>query len=421
VQQQFADSGSWDMARLETGLREALMKDGCRILEALLNQPGALGTVQPEGQLHEIRSRRVQSLLGPFELRRGYYHSGDRRLFPMDTLLGLTDSYTPGLAKLMCRAAGMDGAYEEASQTLELYAGVEVPASQVRRLAQEIGYDLGTWNPRREELRCGEVPTLYIACDGTGVPMRKEETRGRRGKAPDGTSATREVKLGCVFSSHGVDEKGHPVRDESSTTYVASFEPAGDFGLKLRQEAVLRGMAKARRMVFIGDGACWVWNLARTNFPGCIEILDFYHACEHLAVLADALWPNPKPTEQVKRWIKCLKAGQLRKVLAQATRALPHHGPRRAAALREIEYFKTNSARMQYNIFRKQGLFIGSGVVEAGCKTVVGKRAKQSGMFWRIPGAQHVLNIRCAVLGQTYDAYWCHRRQTQLQSLKIPA
>lgn len=423
VQQQFAASGSWDMASLEAGLRTALLKDGCRILEALLNQPGSLGAHQPLGHLHEVRSRRVQSLLGSFELQRGYYQLGLKRFFPMDALLGLTDSYTPGLAKMMCRAASTDGSYEEAAQTLQVYAGVEVPASQIRRMAQEIGDDLGCWSQHRHESRCEEVPTLYVSGDGTGVPMRKGETRGRKGKAPDGTSATREVKLGCVFSSHGVDEEGQPLRDPGSTTYVASFDPAEDFGRMLRQEARLRGAGKALRIAFIGDGALWVWNLARTNFPNAVQVLDFYHACEHLGVLAEAFWPNQKEkmSDKVKQWIDLLKADKVDKILAQARQTLPHHGPRKQTALREIEYFKTNTSRMRYATFKKQGLFIGSGVVEAGCKTVIGKRTKQSGMFWNVPGAQHILNLRCAVMGETYDAYWTHRQQTQLESLKPAA
>lgn len=421
VEHQFAASGSWDMESLEAGLRAALLRDGCRILEALFNQPGTLGAVQPVGQLHEVRSRQVRSLLGTFELQRGYYQDGTGRAFPMDTLLGLTDSYTPGLTKLACRAAGTDGSYEEASQTLALYAGVNIPASQIRRLTEIIGPEVGAWSPKREEPRSNQVPTLYVAADGTGVPMRKEETQGRKGRAEDGTAATREIKLGCVFSSHGVDEQGHPARDPGTTTYLARFDNAEDFGSQLRQEARLRGLGKAQRSVFIGDGAHWIWNLARINFPGAIEILDFYHACEHLGVLARALWPEPKALLKLKQWIEDLRQNRLNKILAQASSALPHHGPRKETAQREIEYFKTNASRMTYANFRQQGLFIGSGVVEAGCKTVIGKRTKQSGMFWRVPGAQHVLNIRCAVLGEIYDAFWDHRRKSEIQSLNLAA
>ena len=201
VQRQFKDAGTWDMAKLESGLREALLKDGCHILEGLLNQRNALGRFRPAGTLHDNRARKVRSLLGTFELIRGYYQQVGDRFFPMDEALGLLESYTPGLAKMMCRAASTDGSFEEAEETLRIYAGVDVPASQIRKMAQEIGPGIGQWSQEREETRCEAVPTLYVEYDGTGVPMRKEETQGRKGKQPDGTSATRggQARYGVHF------------------------------------------------------------------------------------------------------------------------------------------------------------------------------------------------------------------------------
>lgn len=423
VQAQFEQTRTWDMATLENGLREALLKDGCHILEGLLNQPHSLGKHTPIGECHEHRSKRVQSLLGSFELTRGYYKTATRRFFPMDGLLGLTDSYTPGLAKVMCRAAGTDGSYDEAEETLKVYAGVNVPASQIRRMVQRIGPDIAQWTGGREEARCKTVPTLYASYDGTGVPMRKSETQGRKGKQPDGSSATREVKLGSVFTSQGVDEEGHPIRDPGSTTYVASFENAEAFGAMIRQEARLRGLGRAQRVAVLGDGAHWIWNLARINFPRAKQILDFYHACEHLSVLASALFPGNegKVSKVVHKWTKWLENDKVLHVVDEAQKYLPHHGPRRDSAICEMGYFTRNTERMMYATFKKDGYFIGSGVVEAGCKTVVGKRAKQSGMFWRVYGAQNILNIRCSVISETYDLYWQARRQAQIQALKPAA
>jgi len=423
VQAQFEQTRTWDMSTLETGLREALLKDGCHILEGLLNQPNALGTHRPVGVCHENRSKRVQSLLGSFDLTRGYYRTTKGHFFPMDKLLGLTDSYTPGLAKVMCQAAGTDGSYDDAEETLKIYAGVTVPASQIRRMVQHIGPDIAQWSGHREEARCETVSTLYASYDGTGVPMRKSETQGRKGKQPDGSSATREVKLGCVFSSQEVDEEGHPIRDPGSTTYVASFQHAENFGSMIRQEARLRGLGRAERVAVLGDGAHWIWNLARINFPQAQQILDFYHACEHLSVLAGALFPanEKRVTSVVRKWVKWLENDKVLHVVAEAQKHLPHHGPRRDTATCEMGYFTRNVERMMYGTFKKDGYFIGSGVVEAGCKTVVGKRAKQSGMFWRVYGAQNILNIRCSVMSQTYDLYWQARRQDQIRALKTAA
>ena len=281
-QRGFEENGSWDMASLEAGLKKTLMRDGCRILEALLNQPSALGEYEPDGAAHDQRTRTVHSLLGSFRLTRGYYRQEQGNVCPMDQVLGLIGSYSPGLAKLMCRAAGTDGSYEEAGQTLAVYAGVDVPAAQIRSMVQTIGPDVQVWSEGRDEARCKPTPVMYISYDGTGIPMRKEETQGRKGKQADGSSASREVKLGCVFTSSGVDEEGCALRDENSTSYLASFESAEAFGLSMLKEARLRGLGRAEQSVVIGDGAHWIWNQASMNFPEAVEVLDYYHAREHL-------------------------------------------------------------------------------------------------------------------------------------------
>lgn len=367
AQQAFEANGTWDMASLEHGLKQALMRDGCQILQALLNQPAALGEHEAKGTLHDRRTRTVHSLLVSFRLTRGYYRHPEGNGCPTDRVLGLVDSYSPGLAKLMCRAAGMDGSYEEAEQTLELYAGVRVPASQVRSVAQTVGPDLQAWSETRSETRCSQVPIIYISYDGTGVPMRKEETQGHKGKQADGTSATREVKLGCVFTGTAFDKESRPLRDPQSTTHLASFDPAEAFGLCMLKEARLRGLGKAEQAVVIGDGAHWIWNQAALNFPGAIQTLDYYHAREHLGVLAEAVYPSEEERgRQLEKWISLLDEVEVGKLADLADRKKARSGKRRAVAVREIEYFRNNARRMQYARFKEQGFFIGSGVVEAG-------------------------------------------------------
>ena len=418
AQRQFELGGGWDMAALEHGLREALFNDGCKILEALLNQPGVLGEHAPNEPYYEKRTRKVQCLLGSFDLERGYYKTEEGWNFPMDRMLGLIGSYTPGLAKMMCRAAGTDGSFHEAEDTLRIYAGAEVPASQIRAVAQKIGPSIAEWSPTREESRCKKVPTMYISYDGTGVPMRKEETKGRKGKQPDGSSITRELKLGCVFTAHTTDDEGNPLRDPDSTTYVTSFDHAGEFTAMLLREARLRGLGKAKRKVVLGDGARWIWKQARIHFPQAVHILDYYHAREHLSVLAEALFPDSEGRDaQIKKWVKWIDGDHVLRIAEDATGRLPRSGPRRKTAKREVEYLRSNAKRMMYATFKSKDYFIGSGVVEAGCKTVVGKRTKQSGMFWKVDGAQNILDIRTAVLGDTYDGYWEHRQHEEKRKL----
>ncbi|HVV00818.1 MAG TPA: ISKra4 family transposase, partial [Verrucomicrobiae bacterium] len=232
------------------------------------------------------------------------------------------------------------------------------------------------------------------------------------------SAKTREVKLGCVFLQTEADKEGHPIRKEESTSYIGSFEQAAEFGLLLRQEARRRGLARAAKIVFIGDGAAWIWELARVNFPGAILILDFYHALQHVHGLVDALWgeETPEGKKTIKLWKRWLLKGKASQILAQAKEPLDSVLDTEAAR-KEIGYLENNLERMTYGAFRKAGYFIGSGVVEAGCKTVIGKRMKCSGMFWSEEGGQGVLDLRCALLSNRLDAFCQARATAQLAQI----
>jgi len=260
------------------------------------------------------------------------------------------------------------------------------------------------------------VPVLYVSNDGTGVPMRREELEGVAGKQPDGSAHTREAKLGCVFTQSATDKNGEPVRDADSTSYVGTFQGCREAGILLRQEALRRGYGTALQVICLGDGAAWVWENARTNFPGAIQILDFYHASEHAGTLAAALWGagTTKAKQTQGDWCHQMKAADTTRMIKQATRLLRTSSTlsamQRDEAQREINYFTTHARRTEYGRFRAQGWFIGSGVVEAGCKTVVGRRLKQSGMFWSKRGGEDLLSLRCLMMGPHFDAAWNARR-----------
>jgi hypothetical protein len=251
---------------------------------------------------------------------------------------------------------------------------------------------------------------MYVEADGTGVPMRAEELEGRVGKQEDGSAKTREVKLGAVFTQTRTDEEGQPVRDYQSTTYVGSFEPAADFGGRLRQEARRRGLGRAGKVVFLGDGAAWIWEVARVNFPLAILILDLYHALEHLHALCEGLYgPGPWAKRMEQTWEEWLRHDQVEEVIAAATRRLESLGPQADDALaRQIAYFANHKDKMRYQTYREQGLFYGSGVVEGGCRAVIGQRLKESGMFWSLTGASNVTVLRCALMGNRWDECWNH-------------
>jgi len=259
-------------------------------------------------------------------------------------------------------------------------------------------------------VRLKTIPKLYIAYDGTGVPVVARETEGRRGKATD-QAKTREAKVGCVFTQTHVNEKGHPVREEGSTSYVGAIETAAAFGRRIYSEAVARGLDQAQRIVVLGDGAAWIWKIAEEHFPAAIEIVDLYHARQHLAELAKLVYGplNPKSKPWSTARYQELDAGQVEKVMG-AIWSL--HSPDKKVQQhidRERNYFQTNAERMRYAEFRHQGLFVGSGVVEAGCKTIVGFRLKQSGMQWTIRGANPIIALRCLGLSGRWEQFWENR------------
>jgi hypothetical protein len=216
----------------------------------------------------------------------------------------------------------------------------------------------------------------------------------------------------CVHPDH-LGPKGFPIRDPDSSTYTGAIETAEEFGKRIYLEAWNRGWSRAEKKVVMGDGAEWIWNLADRHFPGAVQIVDLYHARQHLWELARKLHPNDQAAQ--KAWMKVhqkrlLDKGKIEK-LVLAFRSIVSTNPELTEKIRiEAEYFERNAARMRYPKFRRQHFFVGSGVIEAGCKTVIGSRLKQSGMFWTVRGANAIIALRCCQLNDRFEDYWENRR-----------
>jgi hypothetical protein len=247
---------------------------------------------------------------------------------------------------------------------------------------------------------------LYIAVDGTGIPVVAREAEGRKGKAGDGRARTREVKLACLFTQTRLDNGGKPVRDPSSTTCLATFEPAERFGVLLDAEARRRGIGHIRQPVVLGDGAAWIWNLSDQYYPAATQIVDLYHAREHLhdlANLAARLLAGHRNDWLAAR-LEELDAGDVDAILT-AGRGLNFTGSLSTERDKALAYFEHNAHRMRYRHFRELGMFVGSGVVEAGCKSI-GQRLKLSGMRWTIHGATGIATLRCLDASGRWDQIW---------------
>jgi hypothetical protein len=416
-----------DLEAVEMATRASVHRAGSAVLTGLLSSREAHATrvtcsCGSEAHYHDQRSKQLLTAVGPVDYERSYYvcpHCQQGQS-PRDRELDIEGTqYSPSLRRMMA-VVGSESSFERGRQQLELLAGLKVNAKAVERQAEAIGADIArceqmnidrTIQLELPEILGPAVPKLYIEMDGVQVPIVQADTEGRQGRVPGQPPRTREVKLGCVFTQTACDDQGRPMRDEASTTYVGAIEEAQPFGRRLYTEAWQRGWSQALLKVILGDGAPWIWNIADQHFPGAIQIVDLYHAREHIWELAAKL--SPSDEKQRKRWakkmIKHLDCGRMEALVA-ALRAFPTSNVDLLENLRtEADYFQRNRERMRYPRFRKLGLFVGSGVIEAGCKTVIGARLKQSGMFWTVRGANAIIALRCNRISGTFEDYWENR------------
>lgn len=408
-------SGS-EVAQLEILIRAAVFKTANAVVGWLLQAAAQRADSDYQAKPGEARKSRetisAQGIFGTFQVARDYYyHEGKKQgHYPADAALGLEVGYTPALAKLLCLEGADESTYLKAQRHLEQTGGIQVSARQIQRVVQRVGEQAQCWQERPAQPGSCDAKVMYVSADGTGIPMVRQELAGRRGKQSDGTAKTRQVYLGCVFTQHDVDEEGHPVRDWESTTYVSSLQSIHDFGPCLRQEALRRGLASVAQVVVLIDGAEGLENMGKDCFKDAIQIVDFYHAVEHAGQVLQALLGKNHPDCEKRRrqWAKGLLKDKVQSLIAQ-TRKECAGQPQAGAVEKELGYFVRNADRMQYGSFRAAGYFIGSGVVEAGCKTVIGGRCKQSGMFWSRSGAENILALRCINSSRRLEEFWKDR------------
>ena len=426
--------GRTDLEAVESALRAALHQAGAAALSQVLQfaAPAADERQLPcpcghHARYQEIRSKPLLTIVGPVLLSRPYYlcsqcHGGQ---FPVDVELDIENTeFSPGVRR-MHALVGQQAPFDHGREQMQVLAGLTVTTKSVERIAEAMGSDLA-WREQAEidqalqldlpVLTGAPIPVVYVQMDGTGIPVVKKETVGRPGKRDGQPAHTREVKLGCVFTQTRWDEKGFALRDPDSTTYTGAIETAEEFGKRIYREALQRGWSRARKKVVIGDGAEWIWNLVAEHFPGAREIVDLYHARQHLWTVARQLYPQEEV--QQKAWMKVhqkrlLDKGKIEKLVSEL-HSIATTNPQLAEKIRtEAVYFERNAERMRYPRFRRQHLFVGSGVIEAGCKTVVGSRLKQSGMFWTVRGANAILALRCSHLNGRFEDYWEQRQEAR--------
>jgi hypothetical protein len=418
-----------DLEAVEMAIRGSMHQAGAAVLSQLLEFPPPSSERRQcacacghSARYVELRSKPVLTAVGSAECVRPYYlcehcHRGQ---FPVDVELDIENTeLSPGVRRMLA-VVGQEGPFEQGRQQMELLAGLSVTTKAVERTAEAIGEDIEV-HQQRELQRAMQLelpiaigprlPVVYAEMDGTGIPVVRKESVGRAGKQDGQPAHTREAKLGCVFTQTTVDEEGYPLRDEASTSYVGGIESCEAFGRRLYAEACRRGWARAEKKVVLGDGADWIWNQADLHFPEATQIVDLYHAREHLWKLAAKLYANDAPAQ--RRWVMVRKDklddGKIECLVASLRAVAASHPELAEDIFAEANYFANNKERMRYPKFRQQGFFVGSGVIEAGCKTVLG-RLKRSGMFWTVRGANAIIALRCCQLSDKFEDYWEDRR-----------
>jgi hypothetical protein len=424
-------TGRTDLEAIEMMIRSGMHRAGAAGITALLQFPAPPAEQRSvacscghQAQYQELRSKSVLTAVGMVEVSRPYYlcphcHNGQ---FPADVELDIENTETSPGVRRMQAVVGQEGPFDHGRVQIKLLADLEVTTKAVERTAEAVGEDIASNEQEKIQeamqlnlpIVIGQpIPILYVQMDGTGIPVVKHETADRKGKTDGQPAHTREVKLGCVFTQKDWDKEGYAIRDVDSTTYTGAIESAEEFGKRIYREAWDRGWGRAEKKVLLGDGSPWIWNIGNQYFPGAIQILDLYHAREHLSEVAKKLHPNDSAAQ--KAWLAIhqdaqLDEGKIEELVA-ALRSIPSTSTELLETLRtEANYFETNADRMRYPAFRAQHLFVGSGVIEAGCKTVIGSRFKRSGMFWTVRGANAIIALRCCHLNGRFEDYWECRR-----------
>ena len=419
-----------DLEACEFSVRNAVMALGARFLERPLNKVGRGRQAVP------IRCRRcgqpmvsvgvkyktLYTILGPARFGRSLFVCEPCRTqrFPADEALGIEHThFSPGAQRMMAKAASRS-TFAQAAEDLTLYANLRVTPKTIERSAEAIGREIEAWMKLQDAALLRQACVLetppskpantphimYIEYDGTGIPIRRAELAGRKGKQSDGSALTREVKLGCLFTQTAFDSEGHPIRDPNSTSYVGAIESSVAFGKRLYAEALRRGLQTCTKIVLITDGAHYNKSIAEMHFPNAVHIIDLYHAFQHVHELARLLVSEKLRETIDAQWTSLLDEGRIEDLIKNAGEHLPRTGPTREQGTAKINYFRTNAESMRYDSFRAQRFFVGSGVIEAGCKTVIGARLKASGMFWSQIGANAIIALRCCVYSRRFEQFW---------------
>lgn len=347
--------------------------------------------------------RQIVTLNGVLTLRRAIYYccACHQSFAPHDRVLALDSGQATSAVRTHAAYLAALLPFAQAATTLEMLTAVSLSAASVERIACSVGKALRAAQQKQVEAhhidRLPEpmekrVKRLYIGMDGVFVPLREEWKRDKRQGAL--TCRYAESKVGVVYEALP-DETGRDGR-LTARTYTATMENAEVFGPQLATVAHQQGHHQTQDVVVLADGAAWIWQIAGKQFTRATQIVDFYHASQHLAQVAEARFGQN--TAEGKAWLSARQAelldDKVEAVLANLKAWQPSNVTKKELRRTTYNYFAGNAHRMRYKTFRDKGYYIGSGIVEAGCKQVVTQRLKLAGMHWRQETAEAILTLR---------------------------
>lgn len=452
VMEQMEMIGEGDLQTLEQSILTACLSLGRAMLEQVLNHAGEEaerparreGTCGHQQYLVGMRPRQLHTLMGKVVFRRAYYQcvveneepNGECRhgRAPFDQVWGLLAGRTsPGVQKLLGKLIARM-TLSEAVETFTSILPLAMSERQALNLIQPVGealkeqeeeqvqalFERGankeTHPVERSSVLGPSIRRLYIETDGVTARMRRGSVAMEAAETRRKGDVYREIKVGAVFEGIPGRERSELVPgvfldEPGPIRYVARRLTVEAFGRFLYALAKRCGVDRALEVVVLGDGARWIRRVVEEHFPNATQIVDLYHAREHLWNIANAVYGPGTPDGAV--WAKqaddLLSHGKIEELVACIAKlpAIPAE-PDASRSIPDIEadYFLSNAERMRYPAFRAKGMHIGSGIAEAACKTVVSTRTKRSGMRWTPDGLDAVLALRTSVLNRSYDSFW---------------
>jgi hypothetical protein len=451
-----------NLKEVEETIYRGMFQIGRKLMEERMNKGEEPVPTRREGKcghdqkLVGYRTRKLITLFGGVELKRAYYQcqvmEGQKEEeppykcshgeAPTDEQWGIEGTRTtPGVQQYISYLCSML-TFDEAAEAYRRFLPGRMSARQALNLARPVGMALAekedeevkvcfeqasqskTDEKEAEQQAIGkDIARLYIEPDGIMGRMRRESVPMEKHEQERKGDVYREARVGTVFLAERGNERSELAPDvwidtpkEGTQQYVARRTARGGFDKLLYALACQAGLARTEQVVIIGDGAHWIWDLADEQFPGAVQIVDLYHAQEHIWDVAHAAFG--RTTAQGISWAKqacdLLVHGlieDLVTLIGQLPAIAPPPGQSKSIPQQAIGYFSTNAERMRYLTFRAQGMHVGSGIAEAACKRVVSTRFKQTGMRWTPDGLDAILPLRTAKLNRSFDLFW----QTQAQ------